>query len=316
MSQAQETQPEPSQNSGRKTKPNELNLIWVDLEMTGLDPETDRIIEVALVVTDPDLNILAEGPVYAIHQSDEILNGMDAWNRGTHGRSGLIDRVRASFGVISSSELQVEGYPDSLIRLYEKNPEAREFVLDYKKHINDDGSDENIDISGDMTDGKIPLFIQWDERWGYKTYGDDFLAVTGCGPTALSMVCVGLTGNLNMNPYAVAKMAQADGYYVNGSGSSWDMMTGLADNLGLYANELGLDADTIRSKLRDGHPIICIMGPGDFTTTGHFIVLTGVTSNGDVTINDPNSRKNSDKSWNLEEITSQMKNLWVYSKAQ
>lgn len=62
MSQAQETQPEPSQNSGRKTKPNELNLIWVDLEMTGLDPETDRIIEVALVVTDPDLNILAEGP--------------------------------------------------------------------------------------------------------------------------------------------------------------------------------------------------------------------------------------------------------------
>ena len=96
MSQAQETQPEPSQNSGRKTKPNELNLIWVDLEMTGLDPETDRIIEVALVVTDPDLNILAEGPVYAIHQSDEILNGMDAWNRGTHGRSGLIDRVRAS----------------------------------------------------------------------------------------------------------------------------------------------------------------------------------------------------------------------------
>ena len=110
-------------------------------------------------------------------------------------------------------------------------------------------------------------------------------------------------------------MAQADGYYVNGSGSSWDMMTGLAGDLGLSANELGLDADTIRSKLRGGHPIICIMGPGDFTTTGHFIVLTGVKSNGDVIVNDPNSRKNSDKSWNLEEIMSQMKNLWVYSKA-
>ncbi len=73
-----------------------MNLIWVDLEMTGLDPETDRIIEVAVVVTDPDLNVLAEGPVYAIHQSDAILNGMDAWNKGTHGRSGLIDRVKAS----------------------------------------------------------------------------------------------------------------------------------------------------------------------------------------------------------------------------
>ena len=73
-----------------------MNLIWVDLEMTGLDPETDRIIEVAVVVTDANLNVLAEGPVYAIHQSNAVLNGMDAWNKGTHGRSGLIDRVKAS----------------------------------------------------------------------------------------------------------------------------------------------------------------------------------------------------------------------------
>lgn len=77
-------------------RPNEFNLVWVDMEMTGLDPDTDRIIEVAVVVTDPHLNILAEGPVFAIHQSDEILDGMDAWNKGTHGRSGLIDRVKAS----------------------------------------------------------------------------------------------------------------------------------------------------------------------------------------------------------------------------
>ncbi|ASU38053.1 oligoribonuclease [Herbaspirillum sp. meg3] len=77
-------------------RPNEFNLIWVDMEMTGLDPDNDRIIEVAVVVTDPELNILAEGPVFAIHQSDEILDGMDAWNKGTHGRSGLIERVKAS----------------------------------------------------------------------------------------------------------------------------------------------------------------------------------------------------------------------------
>ncbi|MBP0599188.1 oligoribonuclease [Herbaspirillum sp. LeCh32-8] len=77
-------------------RPNELNLIWVDMEMTGLDPDNDRIIEVAVVVTDSQLNVLGEGPVLAIHQSDEILNGMDAWNKGTHGRSGLIDRVKAS----------------------------------------------------------------------------------------------------------------------------------------------------------------------------------------------------------------------------
>ena len=77
-------------------RPNEFNLVWIDMEMTGLDPDKDRIIEVAAVVTDPDLNILAEGPVFAIHQSDALLDGMDAWNKGTHGRSGLIDRVKAS----------------------------------------------------------------------------------------------------------------------------------------------------------------------------------------------------------------------------
>jgi len=77
-------------------RPNEFNLVWIDMEMTGLDPDNDRIIEVAAVVTDANLNVLAEGPVIAVHQSDETLDKMDAWNKGTHGRSGLIDRVKAS----------------------------------------------------------------------------------------------------------------------------------------------------------------------------------------------------------------------------
>jgi oligoribonuclease len=76
--------------------PSEHNLIWIDLEMTGLVPEADRIIEIAVVVTDRMLTVRVEGPVFAVHQSDAVLDGMDAWNKGTHGRSGLIDRVKAS----------------------------------------------------------------------------------------------------------------------------------------------------------------------------------------------------------------------------
>ena len=72
------------------------NLIWIDLEMTGLKPEADRILEVALVVTDRELNTIAEAPVWVVHQSDTVLAGMDSWNQGTHGRSGLIDKVKAS----------------------------------------------------------------------------------------------------------------------------------------------------------------------------------------------------------------------------
>ncbi len=76
--------------------PNEFRLVWLDMEMTGLNPEVERIIEVAVVVTEPDLTIVAEGPVLVIHQSDDILNAMDKWNKGTHGKSGLIEKVKAS----------------------------------------------------------------------------------------------------------------------------------------------------------------------------------------------------------------------------
>ncbi|GAA0505314.1 oligoribonuclease [Pigmentiphaga sp. GD03639] len=83
---------------------NENHLVWLDMEMTGLDPEKERIIEVAVVVTDAQLEVVAEGPVLVLHQSDELLDGMDNWNKATHGRSGLIDKVRAS----SLTEAQAE----------------------------------------------------------------------------------------------------------------------------------------------------------------------------------------------------------------
>ena len=83
------------------------NLVWIDLEMTGLYPDTDRIIEIAVVVTDAQLGNRIEGPVFAVHQSDATLDAMDAWNKGTHGRSGLIDRVKASVVDEAQAEAQV-----------------------------------------------------------------------------------------------------------------------------------------------------------------------------------------------------------------
>lgn len=85
---------------------NELNLIWIDLEMTGLDTDNDHIIEIATIVTDSNLNTLAEGPVIAVYQSDAVLGGMDEWNTRQHGQSGLIDRVRSSKFDLRAAELQ------------------------------------------------------------------------------------------------------------------------------------------------------------------------------------------------------------------
>lgn len=83
---------------------NETHLVWLDMEMTGLDPECERIIEVAVVVTDLNLETVAEGPVLVVHQPDSLLDAMDSWNKATHGRSGLIDKVRAS--TISEEEAE------------------------------------------------------------------------------------------------------------------------------------------------------------------------------------------------------------------
>ncbi|MCM0043083.1 MAG: oligoribonuclease [Burkholderiaceae bacterium] len=108
MSQANEAHQAPP------VRPNEFNLVWIDMEMTGLDPDNDRVIELAAIVTDAHLNVLAEGPVFAIHQPDEVMDGMDAWNKGTHGRSGLIDRVKASI----VTEAQAEAMMIEFLRAY------------------------------------------------------------------------------------------------------------------------------------------------------------------------------------------------------
>ena len=225
----------------------------------------------------------------------------------------LLKLASASGGVLArmtSLRLEQKGYPQSLVELMERNPETEQFVMDYfdKKDAHPD-----LDLSGEVKAGEIPLFLQWDERWGYEMYGGDFLAVTGCGPTCLSMVYCGLSGDTSWNPCAVAQMAEENGYYVEGSGSSWDLMSSGAERLGLVSETVVFDADHIRETLQEGHPIICSMGPGDFTSAGHFIVLCGVGEDGKITVHDPNSKKNSEKRWDLDRLMSQIKNLWSYS---
>ena len=93
----------------------EMNLVWLDMEMTGLEPDTDRIIEIAVVVTNSTLEVALEGPVLAIHQSDETLDKMDEWNKNTHGRSGLIERVRASTVTEDEAAEQIRAFLGALV---------------------------------------------------------------------------------------------------------------------------------------------------------------------------------------------------------
>ncbi|KZK25512.1 MULTISPECIES: oligoribonuclease [Delftia] len=131
----------------------DLNLVWLDCEMTGLQPDTDRIIEIAVVVTSPDLAIRIEGPVFAIHQADALLDGMDAWNKGTHGRSGLIDRVKAS----TTSEADAEAALIKFLSQYVPKAKAplcgnsigqdRRFMERYMPKLNNFFHYRNVDVS-------------------------------------------------------------------------------------------------------------------------------------------------------------------------
>lgn len=98
---------EPNTPSAVRLPKSDQNLIWIDCEMTGLEPDAERLIEIAVIVTGPNLDPRIEGPVLVIHQSDALLDGMDAWNKGTHGRSGLIDKVKASTTTEADAEQQI-----------------------------------------------------------------------------------------------------------------------------------------------------------------------------------------------------------------
>lgn len=201
-----------------------------------------------------------------------------------------------------------EEYPDELLELLAGNEETIDFVLDYPEK-KDTVPADNI---GQVTKGEIPLLLQWDERWGYGIYGDDMIAVNGCGPTAIAMVASGLTGDNSITPYKVARFSAANGYYAGDSGTSWALMTEGAGQFGIFGEELSLSEEEVFSALESGHPIICSMLPGDFTTTGHFIVLTGI-ENGKIRVNDPNSRIRSEKLWDYGTLERQISNLWTYS---
>ncbi|MEG1191194.1 MAG: C39 family peptidase [Oscillospiraceae bacterium] len=205
----------------------------------------------------------------------------------------------------------MDAFPEPLLKLLVKNSEAREFVLDYPRNQNNDRVES---LNENEVGGEIPLLLQWDERWGYVQYGSCVLGVTGCGPTCLSMVLAGLSGDRDKSPAAVAAFSEKNGYYVDGSGSSWALMTAGAKKLGLSATEVPLWEESMIAELEAGHPIIANLGKGDFTDEGHFIVIRGY-ENGMFLVNDPNSPKRSAEGWYFKTLEPQIRNLWAYSLA-
>ena len=197
-------------------------------------------------------------------------------------------------------------YPESLIELLERNPEAEDFVLNYG--LRDQQELEIFEY--DLSEG-VPLMMQWDKRWGYTQYGSDMVAITGCGPVCLAMAGYYVTGGDEaFHPAKIVEFAEENGYYSKGNGSSWTLISEGGVKLGLDVTEIPLVKKRIMDNLEVDNPIICSMRAGDFTTSGHYIVMVGC-EDGLIRVNDPNSYENSAKLWSYEQLEGQIRNLWV-----
>lgn len=160
--------------------------------------------------------------------------------------------------------------------------------------------------------GVVPELYQTDPLWGSQPYGDGTIATHGCGPTCLSMAYVALSGKLDKDPAAMASFSENHGFVDEGM-TTWTLMNEGASQLGLKSRELPNNVEALRLALLNGEPVIASVGPGDFTSDGHFIVLVDYLGDGSVALRDPNSAKRTHQSWKLTDVLSQCQNLWALS---
>jgi len=217
------------------------------------------------------------------------------------------------------SELEViyencEEYPVKLLASLCNNPELHEFVKGYLAY-----QEGELTVAGvpELTKAEkgqqYPLFLQWDKRWGYEAYGDFNIALSGCGPTTLAMAVTALTDDDTVTPDRVAKYSMTNGYYVEGTGTAWTLMTEGCKDFGIKSEEIALDEYVMKNQLDKGKVIICSMRQGDFTSVGHFIMIYGYDKNG-FFVNDANCIYRSSKIWSYEELSGQIRILWAFEE--
>ena len=208
----------------------------------------------------------------------------------------------------SEHDLTLADYPEKILELYERNEEAREYCMNYPLEY---GKEHQIDISGYADYEGVPLFIQWDKQWGYKDYIGSVGGLSACGPTCLSMICLYYFQHAKYTPRYIADWATENRYYIEGSGTIMAIMSKGSKELGLKVESIAPNPSTMLKKLKEGNLIVCSMGPGIFTTGGHYILLVG-EKDGKAIIHDPNSPSKTAQLWDINDFRDEIKNLWLY----
>lgn len=198
-------------------------------------------------------------------------------------------------------------YPTELLLSGANNPEMANFLYGFLT------ADATVTggITADEKPEDFPLFLQYDPRWGYMTYGTNGnLGSSGCGPTCLSMAVYYLTKDPIHTPDAVARYSLENGHYVSGVGTAWRLLSYYPRAYGLSSYQISWSENSLKTQLDKGRVLICSVRPGNFTFSGHFIVIYGYDENG-FKINDPKSVYRSNLSWTYEQIKNDIKATWT-----
>lgn len=212
----------------------------------------------------------------------------------------------------SQNGLSTDEWPEALKELMRKEPAAEAFVMSYP-FMKD--AEQEVDLSVYENCTEVPHLLQWDMQWGYSRYGDNILALNGGGPTCLSMVSIYVLQDTKYTPQYIAAFSEENGYYLEGVGTSWSLISEGGVKLGMDVQEIPLVWNIIKEHLDAGEPIICIMGPGDFTDDGQFVVFSAAEDTM-VKVLTPNSVTLSEGLWSYEQIEGQIQNLWVCKRPE
>ena len=203
-----------------------------------------------------------------------------------------------------------EGNPNVIHFLYVRakggeSPETFEYT--------DEERNKAIPPLGEGVTGLVPLIMQWDYRWAFNWYGGGPAALTACAPTCMAMIGFGLTGDESINPWQMCQYAENAGYWVPGSGTSWDLVLNAFPNHPISGQKISADQYTISAELSAGHPVLINVGVGKFSAVGHFMILAGQDADGNYILNDPNNLENCSRTWPWEDLSSEITAAWSYT---
>ena len=215
-------------------------------------------------------------------------------------RARMLEFMADNIGIYSE-----EAYKTAII-----TPEKTAFAL-LTPFMSEQG---DVSVNIELTPGEIPYLLQYDSRWAYHGYGSSYMGYTACGPTCLSMAALALTGNPAYTPPYVADWAEANGHYVPGAGTAWTLFTTGAAAFGLNGTAISAGEEDLTARLERGEIIVASMLPGDFTTSGHFILIVKSEALG-FRVYDPNSMALSRQYWTYDTLAPQIAQLWSLTAA-